>query len=110
MPSRSVQSPDRFFVKSSRTTGRRAHGSAQRSRTSRPSADNARGAGGKTVRASVNAVAARLPAARCVPWYGANRAAVLRDPAFPVIDGRYREDWVGLSDLWLAAMAVGVTR
>jgi alkylation response protein AidB-like acyl-CoA dehydrogenase len=51
----------------------------------------------------------RVPAERCVPWYGANRAAVLRDPSFPVIDGRYREDWVGLSDLWLAAMAVRVT-
>ena len=49
-----------------------------------------------------------LPAARAVPWYGANRAAMLRDPAFPVISPRYREDWVGLSDVWLAAMATGV--
>ena len=49
-----------------------------------------------------------LPAARAVPWYGANRAAMLRDPGFPVINPRYREDWVGLSDVWLAAMATGV--
>jgi alkylation response protein AidB-like acyl-CoA dehydrogenase len=49
-----------------------------------------------------------LPAARAVPWYGANRAEKLRDPDFPVINPRYREDWVGLSDVWLAAMATGV--
>jgi 3-hydroxy-9,10-secoandrosta-1,3,5(10)-triene-9,17-dione monooxygenase len=33
---------------------------------------------------------------------------VFRDPAYPVIDHRYREDWVALSDLWLGCMAVGV--
>jgi alkylation response protein AidB-like acyl-CoA dehydrogenase len=49
-----------------------------------------------------------VPADRAVPWYGANRAAKLRDPGFPVINGRYREDWVGLSDVWLAAMATGI--
>jgi alkylation response protein AidB-like acyl-CoA dehydrogenase len=49
-----------------------------------------------------------LPAGRAVPWYGANRAEMLRDPAFPVINPRYREDWVGLSDVWLAAMATGI--
>src|SRR5205823_10669031 len=49
-----------------------------------------------------------LPADRTVPWYGANRAAKLRDPDFPVIDPRYREDWVGLSDVWLAAMGAGI--
>jgi alkylation response protein AidB-like acyl-CoA dehydrogenase len=49
-----------------------------------------------------------LPTARAVPWYGANRAEKLRDPDFPVINPRYREDWVGLSDVWLAAMATGV--
>jgi indole-3-acetate monooxygenase len=49
-----------------------------------------------------------VPASRCVPWFAANRAAALRDPALPMIDDRYREDWVGLSDLWLAAMATGV--
>ena len=27
---------------------------------------------------------------------------------YPVINPRYREDWVGLSDLWLGCMAVGV--
>ncbi len=33
-----------------------------------------------------------------------------RDPNTPMIDHRYREDWVGLSDLWLALMAVGVVQ
>lgn len=33
-----------------------------------------------------------------------------RDPARPMISERYREDWVGLSDLWLAMMAVGVVQ
>ena len=32
----------------------------------------------------------------------------LRDPDFAVVDGRYREDWVALSDLWLGWMTVGV--
>ncbi|WP_420466754.1 acyl-CoA dehydrogenase family protein [Panacagrimonas sp.] len=32
----------------------------------------------------------------------------LRDPAYPVIHARYREDWVGLAVLWLGAMATGV--
>jgi two-component flavin-dependent monooxygenase len=49
-----------------------------------------------------------LPATRAVPWHGANRAAKLRDPDFAVINPRYREDWVGLSDVWLAAMGTGV--
>jgi alkylation response protein AidB-like acyl-CoA dehydrogenase len=31
-----------------------------------------------------------------------------REPAYEVIDRRYREDWVALSDLWLGCMAVGV--
>ena len=31
-----------------------------------------------------------------------------RDPATAVIHHRYREDWVALSDLWLAAQTVGV--
>ncbi len=52
----------------------------------------------------------RLPLARCTPWYGANRAAAFRDPKLPMIHSRYREDWVGLSDLWLAYMAVGVVQ
>lgn len=52
----------------------------------------------------------RVPLSRCVPWYAANRTDVLRDPAFPVIHARYREDWVGVSDLWLAAQATGALR
>ncbi len=31
-----------------------------------------------------------------------------RDPQTPVVAQRYREDWVALSDLWLAAQAVGL--
>src|SRR6202050_1638075 len=30
-----------------------------------------------------------------------------REPAYPIIDDRYREDWVALSDLWLGCMAGG---
>ncbi len=33
-----------------------------------------------------------------------------RDPERPMINHRYREDWVALSDLWLALMAVGVVQ
>jgi alkylation response protein AidB-like acyl-CoA dehydrogenase len=51
-----------------------------------------------------------IPADRWAPWWGADRAGRLRDPAVPVIHPRYREDWVGLSDLWLAAMACGLTQ
>jgi alkylation response protein AidB-like acyl-CoA dehydrogenase len=51
-----------------------------------------------------------IPAARWSPWWGADRAGKLRDPAVPVIHPRYREDWVGLSDLWLAAMATGLAQ
>lgn len=49
-----------------------------------------------------------VPLGRCVEWFGANRAESLR--TVPVINHRYREDWVGLSDLWLGSMAVGVVR
>lgn len=49
-----------------------------------------------------------IPLERCVPWYAANRAEILRDPDLPMISHRYREDWVGLSDLWLGSMAIGV--
>ena len=49
-----------------------------------------------------------VPVDRCVPWYGANRAAALRE--VPVVADRYREDWVGLSDVWLGWMGVGVAR
>ena len=47
-----------------------------------------------------------IPLDRCVPWFGANRAETLREA--PVIAHRYREDWVGLSDVWLAWMGVGL--
>lgn len=49
-----------------------------------------------------------LEVGRCVAWYGANRAEALRE--VPVVAHRYREDWVGLSDLWLAWMGVGLAR
>jgi alkylation response protein AidB-like acyl-CoA dehydrogenase len=68
---------------------------------------------GLAVRASatdtVNYDDTRLPTASFVPWWGADRADKLRDPDLPVIHHRYREDWVGLSDVWLASMACGVT-
>lgn len=48
------------------------------------------------------------PLDRCVTWYGANRAEALRE--VPVVAHRYREDWVGLSDVWLAWMGVGLAR
>jgi alkylation response protein AidB-like acyl-CoA dehydrogenase len=50
----------------------------------------------------------RVPVDRCTPWFGANRAETLRN--VPVIDHRYREDWVGLSDVWLGWMGVGLVR
>jgi alkylation response protein AidB-like acyl-CoA dehydrogenase len=50
---------------------------------------------------------ARIPAARVVPFPLRSREA-FRDPAWPMINPRYREDWVALSDLWLGCMAVGV--
>ena len=49
-----------------------------------------------------------VPLDRCVQWFGANRADALRE--VPVVAERYREDWVGLSDLWLGWMAVGLVR
>jgi 3-hydroxy-9,10-secoandrosta-1,3,5(10)-triene-9,17-dione monooxygenase len=48
------------------------------------------------------------PLDRCVQWFGANRAESLRE--LPVIAHRYREDWVGLSDVWLGWMGVGLVR
>jgi len=50
----------------------------------------------------------RVPLDRCTSWFGANRAESLR--VVPVVNHRYREDWVGISDLWLGWMAVGVVR
>ena len=35
---------------------------------------------------------------------------IFRDPDHAMVDPRYREDWVALSDLWLAMMAVGVVQ
>jgi 3-hydroxy-9,10-secoandrosta-1,3,5(10)-triene-9,17-dione monooxygenase len=52
----------------------------------------------------------RVPLARCVPWFAANRTDMLRRPDHRVVHARYREDWVGLSDLWLAAQATGAAR
>lgn len=49
-----------------------------------------------------------VPLDRCVPWFGANRAETLRE--VPVVSPRYREDWVGLSDVWLGWMGVGLVR
>jgi 3-hydroxy-9,10-secoandrosta-1,3,5(10)-triene-9,17-dione monooxygenase len=49
----------------------------------------------------------RLPRADVVPYPVPHRI-LFRDPAYPVINRRYREDWVALSDLWLGCMAVGV--
>jgi len=49
----------------------------------------------------------RAPLASVVPFPLPYRV-VFRDPAYPMIDHRYREDWVALSDLWLGCMAVGV--
>jgi len=49
-----------------------------------------------------------VPVDRCVPWFGANRAESLRE--VPVVSHRYREDWVGLSDVWLGWMGVGLVR
>jgi alkylation response protein AidB-like acyl-CoA dehydrogenase len=48
------------------------------------------------------------PLNRCTQWFGANRAEALRE--VPVVADRYREDWVGLSDVWLGWMGVGLAR
>ncbi len=48
------------------------------------------------------------PLDRCVQWFGANRAEALRER--PIVAHRYREDWVGLSDVWLGWMGVGLVR
>jgi alkylation response protein AidB-like acyl-CoA dehydrogenase len=51
----------------------------------------------------------RVPAGLVVPFQRGYRF-LFRDPARPMIDDRYREDWVALSDLWLGAMAVGLAQ
>jgi alkylation response protein AidB-like acyl-CoA dehydrogenase len=48
-----------------------------------------------------------VPLAQVVPWPMRHREH-LRDPAHPVIHHRYREDWVGLSVVFLGAMATGL--
>ena len=50
-----------------------------------------------------------LPADRVTDFSHKYRE-LYRAPDYPLINERYREDWVGLSDLWLGAMAVGVAR
>ena len=47
-----------------------------------------------------------VPADRIVPW---RLRFALRDPQRAAIHPRYREDWVGLAAIWLAAMATGIT-
>ncbi|MSP43027.1 MAG: hypothetical protein EXR08_06630 [Alphaproteobacteria bacterium] len=49
----------------------------------------------------------RVPLAQVTP-YTVRFRDLFRSPEYPVVHPRYREDWVGLSDLWLACMAVGV--
>jgi alkylation response protein AidB-like acyl-CoA dehydrogenase len=48
-----------------------------------------------------------VPTGRVVPWPPKYRE-LFREPDYPVIHHRYREDWVALSVLWLGAMATGV--
>jgi alkylation response protein AidB-like acyl-CoA dehydrogenase len=48
-----------------------------------------------------------VPSARVVAMPPRYRA-LLRQPDYPVINHRYREDWVALSVVWLGAMATGV--
>lgn len=52
---------------------------------------------------------ARIPASRRVEFPFMYRVP-FRDPERPMIANRYREDWVGLSDMWLGAIAVGLTQ
>lgn len=52
---------------------------------------------------------ARIPASRRVEFPFMYRVP-FRDPGRPMIAHRYREDWVGLSDMWLGAIAVGLTQ
>jgi alkylation response protein AidB-like acyl-CoA dehydrogenase len=48
-----------------------------------------------------------VPRDRVASWSPKHRAQ-LRQPGCPVINHRYREDWVALSVMWLGAMATGV--
>lgn len=49
----------------------------------------------------------RVPRARVVPFTPRYREDFRLDET-PMLNRRYREDWVALSDLWLGCMAVGV--
>ncbi len=51
--------------------------------------------------------AVRVAAARIVPFQPRYRE-LFRQPDHALVNERYREDWVALSDLWLGCMAVGV--
>lgn len=55
----------------------------------------------------VNYEQARVAQANVVPFPMMYRVR-FREADYPVIHPRYREDWVGLSDMWLGAMAVGL--
>ena len=48
-----------------------------------------------------------VPTKHVAPWPPKYRVP-FRDPSRPMIHHRYREDWVGLSVVWLGAMATGV--
>ena len=65
---------------------------------------------GSAVRASatddVILESVRTPAALARPFF-VDYAAQARAAEWPSIDERYREDWAGLSSLWLAAQATG---
>ena len=50
---------------------------------------------------------AAVPASRLGSWAPKYRDT-FRDPDYPMIHQRYREDWVALSVLWLGTMATGV--
>lgn len=48
-----------------------------------------------------------VPTDMVVSWPPMYRA-IFRDPNYPMIHHRYREDWVGLSVVWLGTMATGL--
>jgi alkylation response protein AidB-like acyl-CoA dehydrogenase len=50
-----------------------------------------------------------VPGERVVHWSPKHRAR-LREENYPVINHRYREDWVALSVMWLGAMASGLVQ
>jgi len=49
----------------------------------------------------------RIPLGQIAP-YTLKFRELFRSPDYAVVNPRYREDWVGLSDVWLGCMAVGV--